>query len=386
MKNDYLTYYGQHAISPVRQNLDDLSLHYERRRKLYRQCGIPMLAFRDADVLEVGPGGGYNTIALFKFLDVYQEDRSSRGHVDLVEPNSQGVNDMKALFVKHAISEDRYRIHSCQIEDFLTEKKYDFVFAEGFVQFLDNAREIIQKLAYLTKSNGILMFTCCDDVCMFIEAIKRLLGVILTQEIDDYSKKVEKLVSVFEPQLRQLRGVSRPAVDWVQDQLMNPAVANGRELTVADAIDAVGDGFYMLGASPQMFTDYSWYKDIWYDTQMSFKEQFRQKWLSLLMAGMPECVLTVDQVDALVADLRKIRSLANGYESNRNVNLLKDIQSVMATMESKVVNLPNEFIMVFREIKELLKEAIRGEIHMENYPHFCTAFGRTIQYVAFEKK
>ena len=58
MKNDYLEYYGEYHISPVKQNIDDIKVHYERRKKLYRQCGIPTLAFRNAEILEVGPGGG----------------------------------------------------------------------------------------------------------------------------------------------------------------------------------------------------------------------------------------------------------------------------------------------------------------------------------------
>ena len=57
MKNDFLEYYGEHHISPVRQNIDDIELHYERRKKLYRQCGIPIRAFYNAEILEVGPGG-----------------------------------------------------------------------------------------------------------------------------------------------------------------------------------------------------------------------------------------------------------------------------------------------------------------------------------------
>ncbi len=35
-----------------------IKAHFEHRRKLYRQCGIPTIAFRNAEILEVGPGGG----------------------------------------------------------------------------------------------------------------------------------------------------------------------------------------------------------------------------------------------------------------------------------------------------------------------------------------
>ena len=58
MENDFLEYYGEHNISPVKQDIGNIELHYERRKKLYRQCGIPVIAFRNAEILEVGPGGG----------------------------------------------------------------------------------------------------------------------------------------------------------------------------------------------------------------------------------------------------------------------------------------------------------------------------------------
>lgn len=58
MKNDFLEYYSKYNISPVRQNISDIEIHYERRKKLYRQCAIPLLTFRNAEILEVGPGGG----------------------------------------------------------------------------------------------------------------------------------------------------------------------------------------------------------------------------------------------------------------------------------------------------------------------------------------
>lgn len=58
MKNDLLEYYKEHSISPVKQDIKDFEVHMERRKKLYRQLGVPILAFQDAEKLEVGTGGG----------------------------------------------------------------------------------------------------------------------------------------------------------------------------------------------------------------------------------------------------------------------------------------------------------------------------------------
>ena len=141
--------------------------HYERRRKLYRQCGIPVIAFRNAEILEVGPGSGYNTLAFFHW---------GSKHVDLVEANPKGIEDMRELFAENVIDEDKYQLFPCVVENYETDKKYDIVIAEGFLPNLYNQKEIISKLQSLTAENGIVIVTCSEDVGFFIEIMKRLIG------------------------------------------------------------------------------------------------------------------------------------------------------------------------------------------------------------------
>ena len=279
MKNDFIDYYGEHHISPVKQDISDIDLHYERRRKLYRQCGIPLIAFRNAEMLEVGPGGGYNSLAFFQW---------NAKHLDLVEINPKGREDMCRLFAEQNISQSKYEIFPCTIEDYQTNKKYDIIIAEGFLQNLYDQQEVINKLMELTAENGVIVVTCCDHVCIFIEQIKRLVGLTLTADILEYDKKVKYLADFFAPQLSALKGVSRSPVDWVQDQILDTPNVNGVELSLSQTIDYFGDGFDILGSSPQMFTDYSWYKDIWYDYKKDSRDQFRRKRLSLLQSDMAE--------------------------------------------------------------------------------------------------
>lgn len=56
--NKILDFYREHKISPVHQDIQDFNYHCRRREKLYRQLGMPTQLFRNADVLEVGTGGG----------------------------------------------------------------------------------------------------------------------------------------------------------------------------------------------------------------------------------------------------------------------------------------------------------------------------------------
>lgn len=379
MKNDFLDYYNKYQISPVKQDISDLEMHYQRRKKLYRQCGIPTIAFRNAQILEVGAGGGYNTLAFFHW---------ESGHVDLVEANPWGRKDMEKLFEQLQISKDKYDVFPCKIEEYQTKKKYDFIIAEGFVQNLYNQQEVIGKLQELIAKDGVIVITCTDAVCYYVELMKRLVGCVLTADMVEYQQKVEYLAEIFEPQLAQLKGVSRSAKEWVQDQILDTPNVNGMELSLWQAINYFSEDFDVLGCSPRMFTDYSWYKDIWYDDKKSYKEQFLQKRMSLLLANMPEVTVSIEESNLLTQHFDYIKKMEVEYESTFNMKCVNKIIEEMDSMRELVEKkLDENFMRIFLEIREVLLCILeKKSVKMENYPNFFSAFGRTQQYISFVKK
>lgn len=56
--NKIIDFYREHSISPVHQDISNFEYHCARREKLYRQLGMPTVVFNEAEVLEVGAGGG----------------------------------------------------------------------------------------------------------------------------------------------------------------------------------------------------------------------------------------------------------------------------------------------------------------------------------------
>ena len=379
MKNDFLDYYNKYQISPVKQDISDLEMHYQRRKKLYKQCGIPTIAFRNAQILEVGAGGGYNTLAFFHW---------ESGHVDLVEANPWGRKDMEKLFEQLQISKDKYDVFPCKIEEYQTKKKYDFIIAEGFVQNLYNQREVIGKLQELIAKDGVIVITCTDAVCYYVELMKRLVGCVLTADMVEYQQKVEYLAEIFEPQLAQLKGVSRSAKEWVQDQILDTPNVNGMELSLWQAINYFSEDFDVLGCSPRMFTDYSWYKDIWYDDKKSYKGQFLQKRMSLLLANMPEVTVSIEESNLLTQHFDYIKKMEVEYESTFNMKCVNKIIEEMDSMRELVEKkLDENFMRIFLEIREVLLCILeKKSVKMENYPNFFSAFGRTQQYISFVKK
>lgn len=378
MGNDFLEFYGEHKISPVHQDISDIDRHYARRRKLYRQCGIPLQTFKNARVLEVGPGGGYNTLALFAF----------GAHVDLVEANPTGIQEMKTLFPQYGIASSSYTITQCKIEDYSVDKEYDIVIAEGFLHCLRNQEEIIGILDTLVKAKGgIVVITCADNFGYFIEIMKRVLASFLAKDIKEFHPKVQFLTKIFEGQLKQLSGMSRPASDWVQDVLLNPAIVNGVTLSFADAICKFGDKYCMLGSSPHLFSDYSWYKDGQYNRQEELIAQFREKQFSMLLAGDQEIRVTdMELIEIMESFFRRIKQLAELYDRDNDISWVLEMRKEFDLVDECIEELHNEkFLMIFHEIHKFVVDLSKNTVDIERYPHFLSAFGKGMQYIAFEK-
>lgn len=375
--NDFLEFYGKHGISPVHQNISDIELHFKRRRKLYRQCGMPLLTFRNADVLEVGPGGGYNTLAFFEF----------GAHVDLVEANPTGVLEMKELFTKRGISSSSYKIYQGKIEEYSTEKKYDIIIAEGFLHCLKNRLEIIRIIDSLLKTNGIVVVTCADCVGLFIESMKRVFATFLTRDICDFESKVQYLTRIFEPQLKKLRGMSRPVRDWVQDTLLNPAMVNGVTFSFADAINAFGESYHVLGSSPQIFFDGSWYKDVEFSQHKIFMQEFCQRQFSMVLAGHQEIVMEdMTYAKKVESFFHKMKELADWYDDCQDTIIIQKMKAELLSISPIIERMKNDtFSLVFRDVCGAISDISENTVEFNRYPHFFSAFGKGMQYIAFEK-
>lgn len=376
--NSFLKFYGEHLISPVKQDISDINLHYRRRQKLYRQLGIPTLVFRNADILEVGPGSGYNTLAFFNW---------GIKHADLIEPNSTGIKEMEALFNGQGVNVDLYYAYECTLEGYNTDKQYDIVIAEGFLPHLENKKELIDIIKELVKPGGLVSVTCVDKVGLFVEYIKRVVGHALIKDVESYDDKVEALTEIFEEQLGGLRGSSRSANNWVQDQLLNPSIINGNYLSIKEAIFYFGKEFEVQGTSPHIFTDYSWYKDVWSEDTENYNRQFEDKNISFILSGMEEKVICKSNRIELEKAITIIREQIVEFEDNHKDSNLKIITREVTRIKEILFGLDRKLDLLMKEITQIMLTLTSGgSVQLKDYPIFIGAFGRAQQYVSFVKK
>lgn len=277
--SNFLTFYEEHGISPVSQDIGDISLHFHRRIGLYRTLGITPLLFNNRDVLEVAPGSGYNSIVTASF--------GARSY-DLVEPNRTGFKQMISLFEKHKINDSGISFFNCRLEEFLEKRDYDIVFCEGLIPGLNNQNEFIQLIANRVRRGGILVLTCADAVSVFFETLRRYLARILlaqssmTMLESEIEHSTNLLSNAFHSHLSSLKGMSRPIEDWILDNLLNPAAASmaaSNEFSIEKCLYTLGNAFYFYGSSPNFLVHWGWHKELEQDPN-SYNHVFIDYFLS----------------------------------------------------------------------------------------------------------
>jgi ubiquinone/menaquinone biosynthesis C-methylase UbiE len=89
----YITFYSENKINPVSQDISDIGKHFRRRESLFRHLGIAPALIKDKNLLEFGPGGGYNAL--------YTKSLSPAKYV-LVDANPTSLDTAKRLLSNFA--------------------------------------------------------------------------------------------------------------------------------------------------------------------------------------------------------------------------------------------------------------------------------------------
>jgi len=375
MTNPFVKFYGENNISPVRQNIDDLSKHFLRRENLYRTIGLAPFSFRERRILEVGPGGGYNFLHLF----------AQGADVDFVEPNLTAQLELGELLAKHGIARDRWTLFGDVVEKYETSKTYDVVLAEGFIPGLYHRDQVILKLKSLVSEGGVIVVTCVDELSLFFEHLKRMVAYRLISGMTEFESKVRKLVEAFESHYLSLGHVSRLVQDWAIDAFLNPA-GYGEMFGIDNCIQEFGDSFDFLGSSPSMFTNYSWYKDTHYNHYLNVLEQFSIKRHALLLFDLPESTRKASENEKLVELATKIRTMAKKIQDNNEEISFNKIIVMLADFKVRAFDIDPRIPKIIDETVFLLqKDALEAE-DIRKAKNFGTAFGRGQQYVTLVKR
>ena len=218
---------------------------------------------------------------------------------------------------------------------------------------------------------------------LFIEYLKRIAALGMTVDIVDDVQREERLIEIFTPQLKKLFGVSRPVRDWVQDQILNPA-GNGKAFfELGEAVEALPDNYHLLGSSPQLFRDLSWYKDVRYPKRVEIQKEIKKKLATLFLAGSSEVCLDEAAVESLENSVKVIMAHGFDFEEKRNKDDLYQIAMELHKMENLIIPIGDRIHLIIQEAVDCFTKLASGEkVDFEPYPHWASAFGRTMSYMA----
>ncbi len=376
--NEFVRFYEENEISPVSQDISNLKLHIKRRERLYRLLGIDSQLFKGANILEVGAGSGYNTL-VFLLLGA---------KVDIVEPNPTGRKEMQNLFSSYHINPSQYQIYDCVIEAFDSSMQYDFVIAEGFLPpFEERQRDVmLEKLFKNVKDGGYCVITTICEFSYFFEYLRRILGLILVKDIGVFEEKVKVLSQAFKGHLETLKFASRPIEDWVKDSILNP-VNDHFSFTIADSIRQFQKicAFDVVGTSPALVANLSWYKDIEYSYARQILRDFSSKRHLLVCTQFEDSVRDVEKNDSLACQLRNLKELIKVYREGYKSNQIVKITHLLEEIIRENQDLGEFFLKSVKEVILLLKgEGMSGE-KISCMKHFSKAWGRGQQYVCIKK-
>lgn len=374
----HLDFYTKFNISPVRQDISDLSRHFQRREALYRQLGILPPSIRGQSVLEVGPGGGYNSL--------YTAALRPRRYV-LLEGNPTGIAHMNSLFHEHPEWTDTIEIVESRLEDWKPDQEYDFVFCEGLLSGVPNPEEILHKLADSTTIGGVLTITCVDHLSHFPETIRRALAQLAFNINDDLDTKVKRILPMVARHLETLPGMSRRHDDWVIDNLIHPGSIIPL-ISFPEAIAVLAPRFEFYASSPHLVTDWRWYKSIvgeeW-DFNVQAIEQFWTQAHNMLdyRRVLPPREATANQ--QLYDLCSAARAQLERFERRREPQFMASFREHLGKIVEETRYFSTDIAEALSEAAALLADERPNPTAVADAKKFGALFGRGQQYLSLTR-
>jgi 2-polyprenyl-3-methyl-5-hydroxy-6-metoxy-1,4-benzoquinol methylase len=374
----HLEFYQAHQISPVRQDISDLGRHFQRREALYRHLGILPSMVRGRRVLEVGPGGGYNSL----FTASLAPSRYL-----LVEGNPTGIEHMKGLFAGHPEWTGAIEIVGSRIEDWVPAETFDFVFCEGLLSGVPNPEEVLNKLAHATAPGGVLTITCVDHLSHFPETLRRALGQLVVEPADDLDTKVAKILPMMEPHLASLPGMSRRHDDWVIDNLIHPGSIIPL-INFPEAVAVLAHRFEYYAASPHFTTDWRWYKAVVGDDWGFNTQAIEQFWaLAHNMMDYRQVLPPRDpRANQHLYDLcTQARSQLEIFERKREPRFMARFRELLGEIVADARKFSSEVAGALEEAATLLAKDRPDPAAVADAKRFGQLFGRGQQYLSLSR-
>ena len=373
---DHLGFYLEHEISPVHQNISNLSNHLERRESLYRYLGLPKSYFSGKKILEVGPASGHNSLYIAS---------CSPEKIDLLEPNPVAINEIHELYEQFNVPHTQPKVILQTLEEFEKDQAYDVVVCEAWLGISDHERKLMKKLAGFVKKEGVLITTLASPVGYFFNMIRRLFANQLLSEFDSLEKKSKTLLMAFSSHLKTLKDMTCPHIDWVQDSLLNPGFLTMHPMPEM-FIEDIGSRFSIYNSYPNFSSDWRWYKSL-YGKKKNFNEIFLDSFSRNGHNFLDYRHVFNARSSNLNGELEELclglRNLVTEYEKEKSNSYVSDIIEILNLVKNNLTGL--EEPTIDKSIDEIMKLLRRDQFDAQSIKQmkfFNKCFGRELLYIS----
>ena len=251
MSISFVDFYRENNISPVRQDISDLNRHFQRRENLFKMLGLVPSLIGESSILEFGPGSGHNC--------VYTASLMPKKYV-LIDANETGLNEAAQKLRNSEIP--ALETHLCLFEEFQSDEMFDIVWAEGCIPHQHDPASVAKTMSKFVKPGGVFVITCVSGLSYLSEIMRRL---VFLSALNGKPRSVENKLEMARPfmvsHLSKLENMSRFVDDWILDNMIQP-FGNAKLFSIPLAIAHLGDEFDVYKSSPDLNTDWRWYKDL----------------------------------------------------------------------------------------------------------------------------
>jgi SAM-dependent methyltransferase len=374
----FIDFYNSLNIIPVAQNIDSPNF-ISSRNFLYSKLGVPIIFLKDLDILEFGPGGGFNASATssYKPSSYYFVDMSKAGIVQL------------NYFIKmqKILSED-IKIFESEFLEFTIDKLFDLVIAEGCIPGQHDPKGTLLKISNFVKNGGILITTTTSKSSTLSEILRVLYAFLIRHCFESENLYIDFLESEFTSHLTTLGPNTRSIEDWVLDNIINPTHKNGYIFSILDVLNSL-ENFEIQSTFPSFQIDLSWYKnhtrikdlkDNALDLQIvrleSLLFDYRISYNECIDLSLKTCERNSEVINVVYDEVFKILNCANN-----NPNLTK----LVFELENLRNELPSIYRLTVSSIGDFIEFLNSADKRNYKFTSFKSWWGRGQQYISLRK-
>lgn len=366
----FIDYYNAKSIIPVRQDIADDNFLF-RREYLYSALGVPLKSLKNQNILEFGPGGGFNATATSRYEpESYTFVDASKASIAELKTKKFGARTTKII--------------ESDIFDYRDDKKYDLVICEGVIPCQMEPERMLKHVASFCDER--LVVTTMSYTSILSEICRHVLRPYIVTKASTFKQQTKLGVQLFRDHFSNLTVSTRPIDDWVQDMILHDWHLGTYDFTMIDVAMSLPD-FCFYGSSPRFLTDERWYKKVTktsLTTNDLLKEQYPR-----LNAFLLDPRVRLESIK-LDTDFRAIELFAKRaclvHDQIVSQNSYRMLDDFIAALADLCGVLPNEFMIT--------KHSINGFINgicdflksgTGNFGSFGSWWGMGQQYVSFMK-